>query len=230
VKKLMNTRAGQIFLAYVLSFYIDFALFTMRWRFENRGPADAAVAAPEGLVACFWHGRITLAVVCRRVLRKKPRRVLISLSRDGEFIATAVNRLGFPAIRGSAGRGALSKGGAPAVMRAVRFMRDGGVLAVTPDGPRGPNQVMPDGPVHLARMAGVNTFVFGLATSPGIQLNSWDRTRLPTPFGRGCVVFDGPFPPPDPDADEAAIEATRAEWQERLNAAQAKAEAILASR
>lgn len=230
MKWLMNTRAGQIALSYILSFYIDFALFTMRWRYENRGPADAAVAAPAGIVACFWHGRITLGVVGRRVLKKKPRRVLISMSRDGDFIARTVERLGFPAIRGSAGKGSLSKGGARAFIRAVRFMKDGGVLAVTPDGPRGPNQVMPDGPVHLARMAGVETFVFGLAAQPAIQLNSWDKTRLPLPFSRGCLVFDGPFPVPPMDADPEAIEAIRLEWQTRLNIAQARAEAILAGR
>lgn len=226
----MRSRPAQIALAYILSFYIDVTLFTMRWRFENRGPADAAVAAPAGLVFCFWHGRITLAVVGRRVLKKKPRRVLISMSRDGEFIARTVERLGFPAIRGSAGKGAMTKGGAPAFLKAVRFMKEGGALAVTPDGPRGPNQVMPDGPVHLARMAGVETFVFGLAARPAIQLNSWDRTRLPLPFARGCLVFDGPFPPPPADADDEAIEATRLEWQMRLNTAQERAEAILAGR
>jgi lysophospholipid acyltransferase (LPLAT)-like uncharacterized protein len=230
VKKLLRSAAAQAFFAWLLTAYIGMTLASMRWRFENRAPADAAVAGPGGILGCFWHGRIAEAVVCNRVLKVKPRRVLISLSRDGEFIAQTVERLGFPAIRGSAGgEGATSaKGGAKAFVQAVKFMREGGVVAVTPDGPRGPSQVMPLGPVQLARAAGASVFLFGLAARPSIDLKSWDRTQIPLPFTRGCVVFDGPLEAPARNADAETLEAARLEWQTRLTAAQARAEAILA--
>ncbi len=229
MRRIFRLKWVQSALALIISGWIAFALATMRWRFENREVADAACAAPEGLIGCFWHGRIAMAVVCRRVLKAKPRRVLISLSPDGEFIAQAVERLGFPAIRGSAGRKgkADTKGGASAFRAALRFLADGGVIAITPDGPRGPNQTMPDGPVTLARTAQVPVFLFGLAASPALQLKSWDKGRIPLPFTRGCVVFDGPLHAPR-DADAATLEAVRADWQARLIAAQARAEAILA--
>ena len=216
-------------LSMLLSGYIDLALATMRWRFVDTAAVDASVAGPDGTIACFWHGRIALAVVCRRVLKHKPRRVLISLSPDGEFIAKAVERLGFPAIRGSGGRKgkASEKGGAAAFRQALKFMADGGCIAITPDGPRGPNQVMQDGIVTLARVGAVPVHLFGLAVSSAITLNSWDKGKLPLPFSRGCVVFDGPCYAPR-DADPDTCEALRAEWQDRLNAAQMRAEAILA--
>ncbi len=216
-------------LALLVSGWIAFALATSRWRFENREAADAAVAGPEGLIGCFWHGRIAMAVVCRRVLKAKPRRVLISLSADGEFIAQAVERLGFPAIRGSAGKKGktASKGGSTAYRAALRFLADGGAIAITPDGPRGPNQTMSEGAVQMARAAQVPVFLFGLAATPAIQLGSWDKGRIPVPFSRGCVVFDGPLHAPV-EADEAAIEALRADWQARLIGAQTRAEQLLA--
>ena len=103
MKRFFRSTFVQSVLAFLLSSYIAVTLATMRWRFENRSAADAAATRPEGAIGCFWHGRIALAVVCRRVLKTKPRRVLISLSADGEFIAQAMDRLGFPAIRGSGG-------------------------------------------------------------------------------------------------------------------------------
>ena len=228
MKRLFRSPAVQWTLSMILSGYIDLALFTMRWRFVDTEEADKVVASPQGCIGAFWHGRIALAVVCRRVLKHKPRRVLISLSPDGEFIARAVERLGFPAIRGSGGRkGKADKGGGAAFRQAVKFMADGGCLAITPDGPRGPNQVMQEGVVTLARVAQVPVFAFGLACSRGITLNSWDKGRLPALFSRGCVVFDGPFYAPR-DAGPEALEALRVEWQERLTAAQLRAEAILA--
>jgi lysophospholipid acyltransferase (LPLAT)-like uncharacterized protein len=229
VRQFFRLKLVQSTLALIVSGWIAFALATMRWTFVDREAADAAMAAESGAIGCFWHGRIAMAVVCKRVLKAKPRRVLISLSADGEFIAQAVERLGFPAIRGSAGRKgkANSKGGSSAFRAALRFLAEGGVIAITPDGPRGPNQTMPDGPVTLARTAQVPVFLFGLAATPALQLKSWDKGRIPLPFTKGCVVFDGPLFAPR-DADAETLETLRAEWQTRLVAAQTRAEAILA--
>lgn len=225
----LRLKIVQTGLARLLSLYIDVTLATMRWRFVDTEGVDAAVAGPDGMVGCFWHGRIALAVVCRRVLKHKPRRVLISLSRDGEFIAQAVERLGFPGIRGSTAKKgkAQDKGGGDAFRQALRFMRDGGCIAVTPDGPRGPNQVMTEGPLILAQTGGAPVFLFGLAASPAIRLGGWDEGRLPLPFSRGCVVFDGPLLV-ERRADADAREKMRADWQARLRAAQGRAERILA--
>ncbi len=226
LKRLFRTSAVQGVLAVLLSTYLEIALRTTRWRFENRPPADAAVAGPTGIVACFWHGRIPLGPACRAVLRRKPRKVIISLSPDGEFIARAMQRLSFPAIRGSSGKGseaADGKGGAGAMREALRFIRSGGVVAITPDGPRGPAEVMAAGAVTLAKVSGAPVFLFGLHARPAIRLNSWDRTLLPLPFGRGAVVFVGPLYA----ARGAAEEALRLDWQTRLSAANARAEALL---
>jgi hypothetical protein len=230
VKKLVRTPWVQSALAWLVSAYLGVTLATMRWRFENRAPADVAVAAPTGIIGCFWHGRIALAVVCRRVLKRKPRRVMISNSPDGEFIAKTVERLGFPAIRGSSTTDPRRKRRSVEAFReAVRFAGEGGVVAITPDGPRGPAEVAPDGPVRLAMACeAAPVFLFGLAARPVISLRSWDKTQIPLPFGRGCVVFDGPIQFRH-DTASARVEAARAELETRLKAAQARAEAMVAA-
>ena len=123
---------------------------------EPRGRGRARGRRRAAAIGCFWHGRIALAVVCRRVLKRKPRRVLISNSPDGELIAK-IGRAGwaFPPIRGSSTmdnrRRRRSVGGVP--RGACGFIDAGGVVAITPDGPRGPAEEMPEGPVMLARAA-----------------------------------------------------------------------------
>jgi lysophospholipid acyltransferase (LPLAT)-like uncharacterized protein len=229
-KKLVRTPWVQSVLAWLVSAYLGATLATMRWRFEDRAAADAAVASPSGIIGCFWHGRIALAVVCRRVLRHKPRRVLISSSPDGELIAKIVARLSFPAIRGSSTQDKRAPRRSLAAFRdALRFLDDGGCVAITPDGPRGPAEQMPDGPVMLALARGAPVFLFGLAAAPAITLRSWDRTKIPLPFTRGAVVFDGPLRVAH-DAGPDCIEAARAEWQRRLAAAQARAETLIGAR
>ena len=236
MKGFLRSVAVQWILSMLVVGYIEIVHATMRWELLNTEGADAAVAGPDGLIGAFWHGRIALSLICRRVLKRKPTRGMISWSRDGEFIARAMDRMGIPAIRGSAGKAkdktgdkTKGKGGATAFRQSLAFIAGGGCVALTPDGPRGPNQVMQDGVVTLARMSGAPVFLFGMAASNPITLKSWDRTQLPRPFTRGCVVFDGPLRIAS-DADEAHSEAVRLDWQNRLNAAQLRAEAIVAGK
>ena len=66
--------------------------------------AEAVWDAKGPVIVCFWHARISISPACWPLDRAQEPRALISLSRDGEFIAHAVARLGFPAIRGSSSK------------------------------------------------------------------------------------------------------------------------------
>ncbi len=227
MKRLLRSRAVQALLAAAIVLYIELLIRTLRWRVEGRASVEAAMAAPSGLIALFWHGRIAQGIACRRLLAEKPRRVMISLSRDGGFIARAAERLRIPVIRGSTGReGGGRKGGETAFREALAFIAGGGVMILTPDGPRGPAEVLPIGPPRLAAAAQAPTFLMSLAAKPALRLSSWDRARIPLPFAKAAVVLEGPLPPPSrADAD---LETARADWQHRLRAGQARAEALLA--
>jgi lysophospholipid acyltransferase (LPLAT)-like uncharacterized protein len=212
--------------AAALAAYLRLTYRTLRWRWVNREAAEQVWAAKTGVLVCFWHGRLVMAPASWPAGLAQPPRVLISLSPDGEFIARAMDRLGFPAIRGSAGKKsdpAKAKGGSAAFRDVVRWLRGGGGVAVTPDGPRGPAEQMGEGVPMLARVSGAPTLLVGMACRPAIRFNSWDRAILPLPFGRAAIAFAGPLPPPEGDLTEAG----RA-WAERLSAVTAEAEAALA--
>lgn len=233
MKSLLRLPVIQAALGWLIATYIEVVIATLRWRRENDGPARAALAGPDGLIGLFWHGRIAPAIACRPILKDKPRKVMISLSRDGEFIALAAERLRIPTIRGSTGRvgaggskAGVSKGGMAAFRKAMGVVASGGVMVMTPDGPRGPNMVMQIGPVQLARATSAPVFLMGLAVNPAIRLGSWDEGCVPLPFGRAVLVLDGPLTVAE-DADDAALESARVDWQHRLCAAQARAEALL---
>jgi len=228
VKRLFRSPIVQALLGWLVAAYIELIIVTVRWRFENRGPVDAIMSGPDGLIALFWHGRIAKGMACRPLLRDKARRVIISLSPDGEFIAKAAARLKIPPVRGSTGRGgtAPSKGGTRAFREALTFIRAGGVMIITPDGPRGPREELPLGPLQMARAAGCPVFIMSLSAAPSLVLGSWDRTRIPLPFARGQVVLEGPLRlPPDPQAE--TLERVRQDWQDLMRAGQARAEALL---
>lgn len=231
MKAFIRSPVVQGALARLISAYVGLITTTLRWRVENFEAAREALARPEGAICLFWHGRIAHACACLPFLGERPRRVMISLSPDGEFIAMAAERIGAPAIRGSTGRKgeALAKGGAVAFRAAVQAIAQGAVMLVTPDGPRGPVHVMPDGPIQLARAARCQAFAIGLAARPAIRLGSWDHGELPLPFARAALVITGPFAAPV-RLDEPGIAALREQWETAMRAAQARAETLLAEK
>jgi hypothetical protein len=229
-KKFVRTPWVQSILAWLVATYLGMTLVTIRWRFEGRDVVDAAAVSPAGVIGFTWHGRLAVASLLVKLLKQKPRRVLISQSPDGELVAKVVGWLGVPAIRGSSTLdGRRNRRSIEAFRDAVRFIDSGGVMMVTPDGPRGPAQQMPHGPIVLARTRETPVIVAGFAVRPAITLRSWDRTQIPLPFARGGAVFAEPVRLMR-DAGPEAVEATRVAWQASLNAVQTRAEALAGAR
>lgn len=229
MKQLFRHPLVQGALALAFSGYLKLVLATIRWRQEGLERAEGVWEGGEGVIVCFWHGRIGLSPACWPLDRAQEPRALISLSADGQFIASTMEKLGFPAIRGSAAKkpgAAKVKGGAAAFRDVLKWVKGGGGIAITPDGPRGPAEIMTDGVPTLARVSGAPVLLVGLSARPSLRLNSWDRAMLPLPFARGVIVWDGPFEAPREAEGEALIE-LRDEWGDRLNAATARADALL---
>ncbi|QDH72777.1 lysophospholipid acyltransferase family protein [Brevundimonas sp. M20] len=210
-------------LAWVLAAWMRFCFATIRWTHQNEGAAEAVWKQGGGVLAVFWHSRIGLSPACWPLDRATPAKALISLSADGEFIAKAVARQGFPAVRGSStnkDKAKAAKGGTQALRDGLKQLKVGG-LAITPDGPRGPVRQMAEGLPMLAKISGAPALFIGLSCNPAIRLNSWDKAVLPLPFGKGAIVWDAADYP-----EGAEMADVVAAWTERLNAVEAEADAI----
>lgn len=221
----------QAALAWLMAAYLRFALSTIRWRQENRACAEAVWDQPKatrgGVIVCFWHSRISLSPACWPLERAQEPRALISLSPDGQFIAGAVQRLGFPAIRGSSRKDSdptNDKGGLSAFRDVLKWIKGGGGVAITPDGPRGPMETMKDGAPMLGRVSGAPVLFVGLACTPAIRLKSWDEAMIPLPFGRGAIVWTGG----ETVQREADTTALAEDWAATLSAVTRRAEALVA--
>jgi len=231
LKALLRSDAVQAFLGWVLGTYLKLILRTVRWRHENVACVEPVLADDtKGAIALFWHGRIPLCLATAPQWWRKRTRCLISPSADGEFIARALVMSGFPAIRVSSakkGDAAKARQAVAAIREATNWVKGGGALVVTPDGPRGPNEVIAAGSLQIAKRSGQPVFLMGIAAAPATQMAStWDKVMWAAPFGRGAVVWEGPLHVPA-DADDAAIAALVGDWSARLSAATRRAEALV---
>jgi len=168
--------------------YLWLILHTNRWSLEgaeNFAPHGAGAPA----VFSFWHEYLSLmpalAMLARRLPNYRPRPIhtLVSRHRDGQFIGAVVRQFGIEPVAGST-----SRGGAAGLLRLRRLLLDGGMIGITPDGPRGPRRQAAEGVAQLAALAGVPILPCAAGTTRRIMLNTWDRMALPLPFGRGVVV------------------------------------------
>ena len=229
MKRWLRKPGVQVASARLLAAYLRFAVRSSRWRVEGREGLDRLLGGGEGLIVCYWHQGIPVAPFAWPMSHPavQEMRGLISRSADGNFIAEVMERLGVPGIRGSRAETperVRQKGGAEALRDMARWVRGGGAVGITPDGPRGPARRVGEGPAVLARITRAPVFFLGLACAPAMRLNTWDRTIVPLPFGRGAMVWEGPVRL-SADADPASA---AADWAERLDRVTARAEALVA--
>lgn len=200
-----------------------FCFATIRWTHEGREHAEFVWATQGGVICAFWHSRIALSPASWDLTRAQPTKALVSLSSDGQFLARALAKQGFPAIRGSSAnkdKGDAAKGGSKALRDGLRQLKIGG-LAITPDGPRGPARVMAEGMPLMARMSGAPVLFIGVSCNPAIRLGSWDRAVLPLPFAKGAIVYDLAHYPHGADLPDVT-----AEWTRRLTSVEERADTL----
>nr|WP_321984100.1 glycosyltransferase N-terminal domain-containing protein [uncultured Lichenicoccus sp.] len=186
--------------AWGIGLYLDIALRTMRWRLQADAETWATLTGREGrtAVVVFWHEYLPLVtalwLLARRDNPALSLNVMISRHRDGRLIADVIRRWGINAVAGSSARdGKPEKGGAAALRHLLELLRDGRVVTITPDGPRGPRRVMQPGSARLAALAGVPVVPIAVFCRPSRRLRSWDRMMLPLPFGRGSIRCGAPI-------------------------------------
>jgi lysophospholipid acyltransferase (LPLAT)-like uncharacterized protein len=164
--------------------------------------ADRSLASKPkpGCMIALWHGRMLLGVDFGRA---RDWAVLVSPSADGEISERMLRAFGYRVIRGSS-----SRGGARAVREMVGELERGSVIALTPDGPRGPRHAMNPGLAWMSRATGFPVVPMGLVTDRAWRVSSWDAFTIPKPFARVALVFGEPVQVPRRAPETEMAEAT----------------------
>ena len=151
------------------------------WRFRETGKESWK----PPFIFVLWHSRILPLFA----LHKDSGMVLlISRHRDGGYIADLGEQWGYRTVRGSTQRG-----GEVGLLGVVRALQGGAVVAITPDGPRGPALRVKPGAIAAAQHADVPIIAAGARASSAWYFNSWDRMCLPKPFSTIDVRYGAPI-------------------------------------
>ncbi len=191
---------------------------TVRIRYEGQDRLEERLASGTGVIMVTWHGR---TLIPANVFRNRGYWVMISLSRDGEMQNRIFERFGFRTVRGST-----SRGGIRAALELARRLREGGAVAFTPDGPRGPTHKVQLGALLLAQKSGCPIVPVGVSARPRLLVNSWDRYMVPAPFARAAWIVGQPITVA-PDADDPKKAEIAQVLELELNRVERRAEELL---
>lgn len=158
---------------------------TVRFKVVGWEKLTKILSDGKGGLVLPWHGVTILPIYyCRHMGFYS----LVSLSNDGDLQDRLLRSRGFKTVRGSSGRG-----GARALLELTRKLQEGGVMAHTPDGPKGPPKKVQPGTVYLAKRSGCPVLPVGIACKPCKRLRSWDSHMIPYPFSRAVIFFGDPI-------------------------------------
>jgi lysophospholipid acyltransferase (LPLAT)-like uncharacterized protein len=148
-----------------------------RWRpiYEARRP-HVYLLWHEALLPLLWHHRDQGVAI------------VVSAAREGRYLADFATSLGYRALYGSS-----TRGGARALLAAVRELRAGRAVAFTPDGPRGPRRELKPGVIAAAQRGAAVVVPVHAESSRSWRLHSWDRMMIPKPFARVWISYGQPF-------------------------------------
>ncbi len=145
---------------------------------------------PWPVLVAIWHEKILFLPTLAPQGLLDGMCVMISRSRDGEYISDLVARFHLRAVRGSSGAG---HGGAQAVLQLLEAMKQGLSPILTVDGPRGPRHCVQPGILLLAEKTGAPILPVTLTAPRHWCFKSWDRTQFPVPFSRVTLHFGAPI-------------------------------------
>ena len=155
-----------------------------------------------------WHEQILTGALA---FQQKGITLLVSQSRDGEYISSISHRLGIHTARGSS-----SRGGVRGFLQLLRALKTTGDVIVVVDGPRGPAKECKAGAVTLAKRSGMPIIPTAVFVSRFKRVGSWDKTIIPIPFTTFFIGYGEPIFVPE-HVEKDGIEQYRCRVTEALN-------------
>lgn len=139
------------------------------------------------IIYAYWHRHIFVTIYRFMNTGARP---LISLSDDGEIVAQIAIEFGMDPVRGSS-----SRGGAKAFIKLLNSIKEEkSEVLITADGPKGPAREIKDGVIRLAQKSGsVVVPIAWHASRVKIFEKSWDRFKIPLPFGVITYAYGQPI-------------------------------------
>jgi lysophospholipid acyltransferase (LPLAT)-like uncharacterized protein len=196
LRKITYSAAFQEIICLIILGYMKLVFCSSKKIFINEEVMIKAAKNKVPLILCFWHNRLMmLPFAAARIKKLYPNynfATLASRHGDGQFVGKIMEKFGLISILGSSKQGRkASRGiGIANFKKIFVSLKNANSLAISPDGPRGPNQKINGQLINIARVSKVGILAGSYSASRFKKLNTWDKFTIPLPFSTLCFYFD----------------------------------------
>jgi len=161
-----------------------------RWAVRSATVLREGDLPPGPVIAVSWHGMIMVGLGVHAESRFRPCSAFVTPGLPGVAMRgwLSANRIkSVPLPRDGDGN---ASGG---LKQMARSLRDGEMVAIALDGPRGPSHRPRPGALWLARLSGAPLVVVASVAGPSLCMPRWDKQVVPLPGAHIAIVYGEPF-------------------------------------
>ena len=207
-KKLLKNFFVQNFLGFLTFLYIYAVNFTSSIQFENESIPNKFWNNDKPFILAFWHSQLMMIGFSWK--KNKNVNILASGHSDGRFGAIVGKYFNLNNIQTSKKNNSIS-------LRPIfKLLNDNNYIGITPDGPRGPKEIVSEGIIKIAKSSKVPIIPVGFWSSKNYKLKSWDSFLITLPFSKCSFVWSKPLEIPY-NIQENQIQHYQKLLQEKIN-------------
>ena len=159
---------------------------TNTWDIRGEKNYKSALKNNKSVIISVWHGNLLVPFMH---LAKNNYYGLAGMNRDAEIISKIGLKLGWKLLRGSS-----SKKGPEIFTEIVKILNNPpSLVALTPDGPKGPEKIPKPGVIRAAQKTGAVIIPVASCSTKNWQFVNWHTFFLEKPFGKIYLEYGNPI-------------------------------------
>ena len=165
---------------------LNFIYKTNKWDVRGKENYRSALNSKKSVIISAWHGNLLIPFMN---LATNNYYGLAGTNKDAEIIAKIGSKLGWKLLRGSSS----DKG--PEIFTKIVSLLDNPpcLVAMTPDGPKGPERIPKPGIIRAAQKTGAIIIPVASCSTKNWQFVNWHTFFLEKPFGKIFLEFGTPI-------------------------------------
>ena len=184
-KKFLKNFLIQELLGLITAIYIYFVRLTSSIKYENIIVPEKFWNNEEPFILAFWHSQLMMIGYSWK--SKKRINILASGHSDGRFGSVVGKYFNLNNVEIS------SKNKAISLKPIFKILQQNNCIGITPDGPRGPKEIVSEGIIKIANASRVPIIPMGFWSSKNFRLKSWDSFLITLPFSKCSFVWGEPI-------------------------------------
>ena len=184
-KKLLKNIIVQYILGFFTFLYISAVNMTSSIQFENESIPKQFWNNDKPFILAFWHSQLMMIGFSWK--KNKNVNILASGHSDGRFGAIVGKYFNLNNIQTSKKNKNIS------LKSIFKLLNDNNYIGITPDGPRGPKEIVSEGIIKIAKSSKVPIIPVGFWSSKNFKLKSWDSFLITLPFSKCSFVWNKPL-------------------------------------